>query len=515
LYEVGSKLQVSRSRETIKEILEYPIEALPSRKISKKTCKHFGIRVGLSEIDGTTIEAIYFPYYKDGELTGFKKKDLTIPKGEDFHFTTVGKVSGSNDLFGQNKLPTGGKKIVTVEGELDVAATWQVGEEKTGYSPSVIGIGGTSWAKQQIGNNLELYKKFQQNIFLFDQDEATPEELKKGVKKGKEALQDAADLLPKLLVATISEKDPNKMLDEGKGEELYWSWQAKAEAYQPDGFIRVSDVFEEATKMPEWGRPWPWPSLTRLTYGRRNGEGMYLGAGVKVGKSEALNEIADFVSQRKGEKIALFKLEEKPAMSIRKMAGKIMKKPFHKPDGNFTQEELIEGVKKVEASNVVFYDSYGATDWDKLKSAIRYAVVVDGVTDVAIDPLTRLTTGRDAAEQNTMLEKIADEISTMAKDIGFFYMFFCHLKAPATGKPHEEGGRVRSNQFTGSRAMMRACYFMVGIERDKTKEDPVERNTSRMVLLEDRAFGQVGSFDIYYDPETGDYKEPDYGEVEF
>lgn len=50
---------------------------------------------------------------------------------------------------------------------------------------------------------------------------------------------------------------------------------------------------------------------------------------------------------------------------------------------------------------------------------------------------------------------------------------------------------------------------MIGIERDKTKEDLIERNTSRMVLLEDRAFGQVGSFEVYYNPETGSYKEPE------
>lgn len=445
----------SRKKESVEDVLKYPIQALPMRNILAVTCKYFGIRVGLSEVDGMTIESIYFPYYKKGVLTGFKKKDLTVPKGERYHFTTVGDVGASCDLFGQNKLATGGKKLVTVEGELDVAATWQSGYERTKYSPHVIGVGGTSWTKQQVGNNLKVYKNFQQNIFLFDQDEATPEELKEGAKKGKEALQDAAALLPNLLVATITENDPNAMLMEDKSEELYWAWMANAEAYKPDGFVRVSDVFEEATKMPEWGRPWPWPSLTKLTYGRRNGEGAYVGAGVKIGKSEALNEIAEFISQRPNEKIALFKLEEKPAMSVRKMAGKLMGKPFHRPDGAFTQEDLIAGVKRVEASNVVFYDAYGATDWEKLKAAIRYAVVVDGVTDVAIDPLTRLTTGRDAAEQNTMLEKIADEISTMAKDLNFFYMFFCHLKAPATGKSHEEGGKVRSNQFTGSRAMMR------------------------------------------------------------
>ena len=100
----------------------------------------------------------------------------------------------------------------------------------------------------------------------------------------------------------------------------------------------------------------------------------------------------------------------------------------------------IEGVNRVRGG-VVLYDSYGSTSWDKLKSAIRHAVLVEGCKDIVIDPLTRLTIGMDSAEANTELERISDELSSMAKDLGFFYMIFCHLKAPTTGQPHERGGR--------------------------------------------------------------------------
>jgi len=115
-----------------------------------------------------------------------------------------------------------------------------------------------------------------------------------------------------------------------------------------------------------------------------------------------------------------------------------------------------------------------------------------------------------ASDANQELERIADEISSLAKDLGFTYYIFCHLKAPTAGKPHEEGGRVHSNQFTGSRAMMRACYYMIGIERDKSPDLPdVVRNMSSFVLLEDRAFGMSGRFNVHYNMDTGDYLEPD------
>jgi twinkle protein len=141
--------------------------------------------------------------------------------------------------------------------------------------------------------------------------------------------------------------------------------------------------------------------------------------------------------------------------------------------------------------------------------------VVEGVEDVVIDPLSRLTAGMSAGDANQELERIADEISSLAKDLQFTYYIFCHLKAPTGGRPHEEGGRVHSNQFTGSRAMMRACYYMIGIERDKSPDLPdVVRNMSSFVLLEDRAFGNSGRFDVYYDKDTGDYLEPDMDVVE-
>jgi twinkle protein len=348
-----------------------------------------------------------------------------------------------------------------------------------------------------VGDNLAYLDNFQEILIYTDCDEV-----------GRKCAADLCDLIgPKAKVVTTTEKDACDMLKTGKQQEFINAF-FNAKHHAPEGFVTVDDVFQEATAMPEWGRSWPWPTLTKLTYGRRDGEGAYFGAGVKIGKSEAVNQIAHHITQVEGGKIALFKLEEKPSMTVRKMAGKIMRKPFHKPDGDFTQEELIDGVNRVRGG-VVLYDSYGSTSWDKLKSAIRHAVLVEGCKDIVIDPLTRLTIGMDSGDANTELERISDELSSMAKDLGFFYMIFCHLKAPTSGPPHERGGKVLSSQFTGSRAMMRSCYYMIGIERNKDPELPeIERNTSTFVLLEDRAFGNNGTFPVYYDNDTGDYLEP-------
>ena len=466
-----------------------PYRDLPDRKIRKDVCERYGVRVAIDPSNGDISHHIY-PVTKEGSITGYKIRKL--PK----QFLSNGDTKGKVQLFGQH-LFSGGKKLLITGGELDALAAYQMLHDKyPNFEPSVVSLP-KGENISAVGDNLKFLDNYEEVLLYPDMDEV-----------GRKVAIELCDLIgPKAKIVSTSLKDASDMLVAGKQTEFINAF-FNAKAHAPAGFVTVDDVFEEATAMPTWGRSWPWPSLTQLTYGRRDGEGIYFGAGVKIGKSEAVNQIAHHITQVERGKIALFKLEEKPSMTVRKMAGKIMRKPFHKPDGNFTQEELIEGVNRVRGG-VVLYDSYGSTSWDKLKSAIRHAVVVEGCKDIVIDPLTRLTIGMDSAEANTELERISDELSSMAKDLGFFYMIFCHLKAPTTGAPHERGGKVLSSQFTGSRAMMRSCYYMIGIERNKDPELPeVERNTSTFVLLEDRAFGNNGVFQVYYDNETGDYLEP-------
>jgi len=495
---------------TVQDALKLPVGSDPSRKVSTETANHFRTRVEFNTTNGE-LEKVFYPYIRDGKAVGYKirKKyeegDRELEKkpellGKFKCFRAIGDVTGL--LYNQHNIQGGGKRLLITEGEEDAHAAYEMLAK---YNPKVCSIpsgatinkDGKGVLDKGILENLDLLRAFEEVYVCFDNDAA-----------GKAITIELANVLgPVVKVVKLSEKDASDMLKKGKQQEFVNAFFS-AKLYAPEGFVTIDDIWDEATAMPTWGKSWPWPTLTKLTYGRRLGEGIYFGAGVKVGKSESVNQIAHHVIENEEGKIALFKLEEKPSMTARKVAGKIMHKQFHVPDGPFTQDELKEGVDKVR-NGVLLYDSYGATGWDKLKAAIRHAVVAEGCQDIVIDPLTRLTVGMNAADQNTELERISDEISKMAKDLGFFYMIFCHLKAPQTGKPHEEGGKVHSNQFHGSRAMMRACYYMVGIERDKTAEDETERNTSQFVLLEDRAFGNSGRFDVFYDRETGDYLEPE------
>lgn len=275
-------------KETVEEVQQLPSLAIPERGITAKTAKHFGIKVSVSPSDGLTHTAHYFPYYLEEKVVGYKKRDLTVPKQHKYHFTTVGFQGVQCDLFGTsagNK--TGGKKVFICEGEYDAAITYQVLKEKYPQgNPTALSISsGTSNAVQNIGQkqNLKYLSKFSEVILAFDADKATAQEKEKKIMKGKDATAAVYGLLPEALVADFPDNyDPCEMYREGMAEQLYWSVM-KPIKYVPEGFRTYEQFREKAHELPVLGRSWPWPSMTKATLGRRDGEGYYIGSGVKMG----------------------------------------------------------------------------------------------------------------------------------------------------------------------------------------------------------------------------------------
>lgn len=540
--------------ETVEDILAIsnPFKAVPSRGISARVAAALGIRTRVDEFGDTL--AYYFPYYKltDGApvLVGFKRKSAENV-GAKSTYTSIGDIDVNCLLFGavlrnsttgklQMAAAKGKAKVVITEGEFDAAACMEAlleNYKKDMPFPVTVSIGfGTVNAVQHISAriNQEYLKQFETTVIAFDNDAATDAQRHKGIMKGQEALKAVADYLGESNIKVCAlppEYDPNDLLKQGRGKELFWAFTMPKD-YSVAGFIEHSQIRHDAIRMPALGRPFPWPELTKLTLGRRLGEGFYIGSGVKQGKSSILDELVNHILLTEDAPPAVFKFEEEPAVTCKKIAGKIAHKQFHNPEkvlfknGNvdvdvwgevipadlkhtyFTEVELEEAVDKV-GDRVIYYNNYGSASWDDVAEKIRYAVTVRGCKDVFIDPLTRLTTGMVAADANTELERIADAISTMSKDLGFTYYIFCHLKAPSSGVPHERGGKVESAQFTGSRSMMRACYYMLGLERNKSDDLPeIIRNSSSLVLLEDRAFGRTGRVPLYFDKHTGDFRQP-------
>lgn len=494
--------KIKKSKEEIQKeinsIADYKTVALPERKLKKDSLEYFGVKIGLSEQDGTTPVTHYYPYYKEGELKAYKVRLIA-----DKRMWSLGD-QGDVDLFGwEQAVEAGGKRLLICEGELDAVALYQIcktataGGKYADYDPAIVSIPhGAGTAAADISKHLTKIKKtFKEIVLVFDMDDA-----------GKKAVEEVLKIVPEAKVATLPCKDANECLIKGKSRAAFQAVTFNAEKPKNTRLVSVTSVVEQARKEVPWGFSYPYKKLTELTRGRRFGETYYFGAGVKMGKSELLNDLVAWDIKEHGFKVFVVKPEESNIRTLQGVVGKLVDGIFHDPAIPFDYDKFDKGVALLD-DNLVMLNLYQELTWDGLKTDIRSAVA-DGCRSVYIDPITVLSNGINAAEANTLLQKMAQELAQMAMDLQILVHLFCHLKSPDNGPSHERGGMVQSHQFAGSRAMMRSCNSMIGIEGNKDpdlKED--EKNLRTLVLLEDRMSGASGKIPLWWNSKNGSFNE--------
>jgi len=137
--------------------------------------------------------------------------------------------------------------------------------------------------------------------------------------------------------------------------------------------------------------------------------------------------------------------------------------------------------------------------------------LLDNINIFFIDPLTALISRFSSSEANDKLNEICTDMADLVQNYPITIFCYSHVNPkPKGAKTHEQGGKVLSSEFTGSRAMEKWFHYGHGIMRDRTEECPPERkNMSTFQMLFDREYGQSYSCDVYFDEETVTYLEPD------
>ena len=464
---------------------------LTARGISEEVCKRYHYEIGkvprdypcsptsaMNAFRGKTVQIEN--YYEDGNLIGQKLRD------KDKNFVILGEISKS--LFGKHCTKAGQKVLVLTEGAIDCMS---YAEMRKGW-PAVSIPGGADGAVKAVKANLEWLETFDKVIFCFDNDEA-----------GQTGLNKCKGLLSpkKMYVAALpgEYKDLNEALTAGAYKA---AMQAvfDAEEVRPDGLVSVDDVLEEAMRPVEMGLPWFIPELTQLTYGRRWGEVYALGAGTGVGKTDVFTEQVAYDIHTLHRRVGLLFLEQRPAETVKRVAGKIANRRFHVPASGWTDEELRDACEHLRGQ-VLLYDSFGQTEWQGVKAAIRHMAVAEGIRIFYLDHLTAMA---DTADEKGSLEQIMKEMAGLANELQIIIHFISHLTTP-DGTPHEEGGRVTIRHFKGSRSIGFWSFFMFGLERDQQAEDEEDRHTTTFRILKDRYTGQATgqTLTLGYDKETG------------
>lgn len=473
----------TRKRKNMDIIEPGEPEHLPKRRISANTCRRFGYTC--SSYKGRSCQVAS---YRDdtgsvvGQKLRFANKDFKVVGG------SISKI-----LFGQHLFRTGGKQIVITEGEIDALSL----AEAWGKWPVVSLPQGAQSAKKAITANMEWLCSYERVILCFDQDEP-----------GRAAAAEAAALFPpgKAYIAHLTRKDSSEMLQAGESKELVDSiWSAKP--WRPDGLVGIDEAADRAMTPVTRGIDWPWPTLTEATYGIRRSEVYCLGAGTGIGKTDVFLQTVMHLASHK-HPVGLFFLEQPVAETVRRLAGKLAGRRFHIPDAGWTAEEYVTAVDSLRTQDIHLFDHFGSSDWEHIKSRIRYLVQCYNVKDIFIDHLTAFAA--HAADEKKALESIMADVASIAQELGCTIYMISHLSTPE-GKPHEEGGRVTIRNFKGSRAIGFWSHMMFGLERDQQTENEEERNYTTFRVLKDRYTGNATglTFKLRYDENTGLLSEAD------
>lgn len=501
----------------IAEVDAFQVMDIPSRKLRGKYLDKFGVKISVSEADGKTPTAMYFPIHKKGKLSGYYIKTLDEKK----YTWSIGDVRGGEPFGWQRAKGSGAYKLIIVEGKEDAVAVEAIFDREgdEAYHPAVIalpnGVNSVKSSLVQIADYAN--KNFKEIVICFDDD--IP---------GKEATEEAMLIFPNAVTAVLPEKDPNECLVKGKVKAAYKALAFNTHKPKNTRLIRANkDLHMIAREPTQPGElTWCFPTLQKLMRGVRLGETVYEGAGVKMGKSELLNMQAAHHIKVDGVPVMVAKPEEETKKTYKLMANKMVGGVFHDPDVEFDYEAFDKAGKMLE-DKLYMVDLYQHMGWDTLKTDIIHAAN-EGVKAVFIDPITNLTAGMNAADANTFLTGFAREISAISKDKKIVTFLFCHLKAPegnisydqrqkkyneqiyhGLGNcPHEKGGSVESAQFAGSRAMMQSANLMLGLEGNKDDDLPQHiRNMRWLKILEDREFGNSATIPLYWNDKTTLFNE--------
>jgi len=487
--EAGNTVEVktdNKDDNKIAEILTYPFRGFKERKISKVVCEFFGVRVSYDH-EGKIAEH----YYKyDG---GYKVRKL--PKR--FHF--VGKFGG---LFGQSLFPSGGKRVIITEGEIDALSVAEASQEKYQKIYPVVSLPSSS-ATGEVLPLREWFRSFKEIVLFLDNDDPGHEATSKlirilGVDKCKivklpPECKDANDVLVKLGWERVNQ--------------CIWD----AEAFKPAGIIGRADIWKQIVarnKIPSIPYPGCLDGINSKIKGMRAGEIALLISGTGCGKSTIVREIVLHRLEITTGKIGIISLEESPGETGIKLASmSIRRNPANE---DISDEDLKVGFDAVfgddnDDERVIVLDHQGSIKDESIIDQLEYMCLM-GCDALLVDHITILVSeGADGLTGNEAIDKIMNDLLRVVKKHNVWLGLVSHLrKVSVGGKSFEEGKLPTMDDIRGSGSIKQVSMDIIAFARNLTAVDPVERNTIQMSVLKSRTVGITGRVaGAVYHQETG------------
>lgn len=528
----ASELSEFVPRETLSDIAGFPFVEMSDRGISKETCQRFGVRAAISQKDGKTVEAFYFPSFNQkGRLVGYMKQDLTKVKGEAGHWVAIGIVSISNKMFGQDvaeKVDRKRSNVIVTEGQIDAMSVFQSlvdnvkGTKYANLEPFVVSIPlGTKNAVESVMHNREFVESHEALTIFFDADECTPAESKKGLMKGAEARHAVAGALmgnkQSLFVVTppSPHKDASDILQAGLSDDLAKLVQFNRRPYSPEKVVSASSVSFDELVSPQVAGVFLgcFPGLMTKLNGFRLRELTMVLAPSNVGKTLFCSILAH-AFMKAGNKVGLAFLEEGKKETLQRIVAAELKVNYLKFKRDPTSVASREDIEKVyddiaDNDKVFLLDHFGSIPVNDLLNKIKHMVLAEGCRYIVLDHISAVISGLESDNERKDLDVAMTNLAAFCSANDVHLIVVSHINRTDSGQflpPKGKEGEpfwvnVRKESARGSAALEQFSWNIVALEPEILPD--FSRGRVRTKVLKTRYGDSLGIADVFtIDSET-------------
>lgn len=485
--------------ETVDDVLQYPIMEIPSRGLKKKVCERFGVRSKFSEQKGVVV-AHYFPVYKNGKVSGFKKRDLLKPKK--LSFSAVGDVDASCDFMGSQAVDETKKyKLIITEGEYDALAVWQALNERAEDSgwkntePNVVSMCfGAIASLDQIGKKEDYLNQFKEIIFVYDMDD-----------DGKEGARKCAFIRPDIKIANLSRKDPCEVA-ELDGAYALTEQVLNASEYEPDDVITGWLPYEVLTQPLKKGIAIQgFPKLSHKLQGLRPGEATLILAPAGVGKTTLCRAFGMSLMQAQ-ESVDWILLEENAQKAQQALIAMYNNVPIAKYRQNpaiLSQAKILDAIEALGGSGCNYVDvenTFGGMDAERCIQRLKWDAV-RGVNWPILDHATMVTYGSGQVQD---IDLFAKDIAAITSSTQLHPIVVSHITRRNRPAPREKDGSIKypyweevhKEDARGSGAWEQLFWNIIVLEREILNgEGDIGRVRAR--VEKNREWGWLGLADTW------------------
>jgi len=517
--------------EKLEDILKLECRGERKRKLKIPVNELYGVR---TEFDtaGKSVKR-YYPGTEEGVITGYKTRNLTVPKSDKHHFSVIGSIKNKNEMFGQHLYQKGGKFLIIVGGEEDALAMKQTMMEKNPkYDTAVVSpLTGEPSLDKQIKENYDWVTSFDCVIIMMDNDEP-----------GKKAADKAAKVLKpgQAHIAELRLNDPCDYVKAGLEDELYqafWTAYNKGK-YTPAGVVGSSQTYEALMERANWIKL-PLPDFAvelqrMMNGGFAFGEIINIVAASSVGKTTVVNEFLYHFVFNSEHKMGVIPLESDMGELIENLVSvhlgiKLANMDDEEKRELYATERFMTAYKELTTlpngeDRFIILDHQGDVCDDELKNKIEYMVKACGCKGIILDPLTLALSGK----ANEGMDEFMSWLLRFTKQNKVIHINVAHVRKSGSGsQANSRGAEIHEEDIKGSGSIFQVGMINILLMRDKEHPDPRVRNTTKVVVSKARRTGNTGPAGFWYydqqtarlsvgvDPESGDYSsdEEDFGSL--